>query len=183
VLQKADVKECRLEIVKGEYTPLASVEVGLAVAPTKQIDRMEWLVEKATEMGVSSITFLRTRNSERRDINMQRLTKVMVAAMKQSLQSRMPLLGEMTDLQELIARPIGGLKAIACCSGVRRALPEVCRKGQPLCILIGAEGDFTEEERLMAHDNGFLAVSLGENRLRTETAALLAAWTGILLCR
>jgi 16S rRNA (uracil1498-N3)-methyltransferase len=157
--------------------------VHLAVAPPKQLDRSEWLVEKATETGFSSITFLRTRNSERRDINTVRLAKVMAAAMKQSLQNRMPVLGEMIDFDTFVTRPFDGLRAIACCTGERQLLAHTCRKGLSTLILIGPEGDFTPEETAVAQNHGFLPVSLGENRLRTETAALLAGHTATLLCR
>jgi 16S rRNA (uracil1498-N3)-methyltransferase len=183
LLRNVSPRSCHVDILRAEHQPLPTVGIHLAVAPPKQIDRSEWLVEKATEMGVSSITFLRTRNSERRDINIGRLAKIMVAAMKQSLQYHMPALEGMADFAAFIARPFDGLRAIACCAGERQPLAHTCRQGLSALILIGSEGDFSPEEVAAAQAQHFIPVSLGETRLRTETAALLAAHTALLLGR
>jgi len=153
--------------------------VQLAIAPTKLADRIEWMTEKAVEVGVDEISFLNCQFSERRQIKLQRLEKIAVAAVKQSRKPSMPRLVEMTPLARFIATPREGRKYIAhCYEEVPRCdlFADLCQAGpgEPLTVLIGPEGDFSIEEVRQAVDAGFRSVSLGESRLRTETAGLAA---------
>jgi len=156
----------------------------LAVAPTKNSDRMEWLVEKATEIGLDALVPLECANSERRVWRGDRAERVAVSAMKQSLKARLPEIAPLTPLRELIERPFEGVKLIAHCRddvGVPRVpVTEQLRADADTLVLIGPEGDFTAEEVALALRAGFRPVSLGESRLRTETAALLAVTAAYL---
>lgn len=169
-------KRCLLNIV--ETLPQEAMWSGhlhLAMAPTKNMDRTEWLAEKATEIGFNELTFLNCRFSERKVIKTERIAKILVSAIKQSLKARLPQLNEMTDFNRFITQPFGGQKFIAhCYEGEKPLLKDVIRKGEDALVLIGPEGDFSEEEVKKAIDSGFVPISLGKSRLRTETAALVA---------
>jgi 16S rRNA (uracil1498-N3)-methyltransferase len=142
---------------------------------------MEWFCEKATEIGVHTISFLNCRYSERRQIRTERLEKILAGAMKQSEQATMPRLPAMTDFEEFVRQPFMGKKFIAHCSEEekieKRFLKQTYRPGENALVLIGPEGDFSREEIRLATAQGFEAITLGENRLRTETAALVACQT------
>ena len=147
----------------------------LAIAPTKMMDRMEWLAEKATEIGFDELTFLNCRYSERRVIKLERIEKIVVSAVKQSLKARMPQLHELTDFDKFIRQPFNGQKCIAhCYPGEKPLLKDILHPEEDALVLIGPEGDFSEEEVALAIENGFQPISLGASRLRTETAALVA---------
>lgn len=153
----------------------------LAVAPTKNMDRNEWLAEKATEIGFDHLTFLKCRYSERKVIKRERVEKIMVSAMKQSLKARLPQLDEMVDFKAFVKQEFSGQKFIAYCYSegaeglpVRTELQDLIDPAQDTLVLIGPEGDFSEEEIQMAFDHGFIPVLLGPSRLRTETAGLTA---------
>lgn len=150
----------------------------IAVAPTKNSDRIEWFLEKATEIGISIFTPLLCRFSERKNINNGRLEKIAVAAMKQSLKAWLPQLHPLTPFQEFVRLPFPGKKLIAhCYDGAKPHLKELVSPGEPILVLIGPEGDFSPEEVQLAMENGFLEISLGNSRLRTETAAMMACMT------
>ena len=148
----------------------------MAVAPTKNIDRFEWFLEKATEVGVSGIIPIETARSERRTLKTERAAKVIAAAVKQSLKCCCPQLHGLTPFAELVAMPFAGRKFIAHCDaeGERRFLGDVLRRGEEAVVLIGPEGDFSPEEIAAALEHGFEPVTLGHQRLRTETAAVVA---------
>lgn len=155
--------------------PLWTGHLHIAMAPTKNMDRTEWFVEKATEIGFDELTFLNCKYSERKVIKTERIAKIMVSAIKQSLKARLPILNEMTDFGKFITRPFDGQKYIAhCYEGEKPLLKNLVRKGENALVLIGPEGDFSEEEVQKAIANGFTPISLGRSRLRTETAALVA---------
>jgi 16S rRNA (uracil1498-N3)-methyltransferase len=157
-------------------------KIHLAIAPTKQIERYEWFLEKATEIGVDEITPLLCKRSERDTIRHDRLEKILVSAMKQSLRSRLPKLHELTRFSTFAKAVSAPLKLIAWCSD--DPLPHLkaaISAGQDMVICIGPEGDFSADEIKIAVDNGFSGVSLGEARLRTETAGLLAVTVANLL--
>lgn len=150
----------------------------IAFAPTKNMDRNEWFTEKATEIGIDRITPLLCKFSERKEIRMDRLEKTAIAAMKQSKQAILPQIDEITNFDNFIKQPFNGQKYIAhCYNNEKNPLTSVYTKGQNVLILIGPEGDFSEKEVEMAINNGFIPVSLGNNRLRTETACLAACHT------
>lgn len=172
----ATPKRCLVNILEVQpQAPLWSGHLHIAMAPTKNMDRNEWFVEKATEIGVDEFSFLNCRYSERRVLKTDRIEKIVVSAVKQSLKARMPQINEMTDFDRFIRQPFDGQKFIAHCHpGDKPALKEVIRPGQDALVLIGPEGDFSEEEVAKAQAAGFTAISLGRARLRTETAALVA---------
>lgn len=151
----------------------------LAIAPTKMMDRVEWMIEKVTEVGVDEVSFLNCQFSERRQIKNARLEKIAVSAVKQSHKAWMPVLNEMIPFKQFIDQPFGGRKYIAHCYEEipRTYLFDELRKpadSLDATVLIGPEGDFSVQEVRMAMDAGFLSVDLGKSRLRTETAGLSA---------
>ena len=155
----------------------------MAVAPTKNNDRFEWFLEKATEIGIDRIVPLECARSERRAYKTDRGNKVIESAMKQSLKAYHPQLDELTRFADVVQMPFGGGKFIAHCeeSGDKRLLRDLLEKGRDALVLIGPEGDFSPEEIRLAATNGFREISLGTSRLRTETAALAACHTVSLL--
>lgn len=151
----------------------------LAIAPTKMMDRMEWMVEKATEVGVDEISFLNCAFSERRVVKNPRVEKIIVSAMKQSHKAWKPVLNEMSTFAHFIEQPRAGVKYIAHCYDEipRVNLFDELRKTPDeteMTVLIGPEGDFSIDEVRQAVDHGYQSVSLGTSRLRTETAGLSA---------
>jgi 16S rRNA (uracil1498-N3)-methyltransferase len=179
VIEQAHPKHCLVSIAETITQPRAwPFFLHIAVAPTKNMDRLEWFAEKATEIGIDAITCLNCRYSERREVKTERLEKILVSAMKQSLKSNLPKLTGMTDFKQFIKQPFDGKKFIAHCEpGDKALLKTICKPGEKVLILIGPEGDFSTEEIELAINEGFTAISLGESRLRTETAALVACQT------
>lgn len=154
----------------------------LAVAPTKNLDRFEWFLEKAVEIGLEEITPIRCRRSERETIRLDRLEKVMVAAMKQSLRASLPKMSELTDFQSFVKKTETAQKFIAHCQTDGLPLLKTSLKpGLDCLILIGPEGDFSIDEIEFAVKYGFQEISLGDARLRTETAAIVACHTVSLI--
>ena len=151
----------------------------LAIAPTKMMDRIEWMVEKATEVGVDEISFLNCAFSERRVVKNPRIEKIIVSAMKQSHKAWKPVLNEMSTFAHFIEQPRSGVKYIAHCYDEipRVNLFDELRKTPDeteMTVLIGPEGDFSIDEVRQAVDHGYQSVNLGTSRLRTETAGLAA---------
>lgn len=175
---EAAPKRCTVEVVETipDYERLP-YGLTMAVAPTKNIDRFEWFLEKATEVGVTRIVPLLCDHSERRSVNDERARRIVVAAMKQSLKAFLPRLDPMTPFAEFVSATEAPVRLIAHCaeSGTPKAyLPRAVEKGGENVILIGPEGDFSPEEINFALENRFRAVTLGRQRLRTETAAVAA---------
>ncbi|WP_085536228.1 16S rRNA (uracil(1498)-N(3))-methyltransferase [Massilibacteroides vaginae] len=179
IIEQANPKHCLISIKETIQQPaLWPFQLHIAVAPTKNIDRMEWFAEKATEIGIDAITCLNCRYSERKELKKERVEKILISAMKQSLKATLPKLTGMTDFKAFIKQPFEGKKFIAHCEeGEKPLLKQVCQPGDNVLILIGPEGDFSPEEIKLANEAGFTAISLGESRLRTETAALVACQT------
>ena len=150
----------------------------IAIAPTKLNERTEWFLEKATEIGIDRVQLFTSYHSERRAANVERFQKVMVAAMKQSIKSRLPHIDDLEPFEKLVKQPFDGQKFIAWIDdNVKECLCDLYQKGQNVLVLIGPEGDFSPEEVALAKENGFVPVSLGDARLRTETAAIVACHT------
>lgn len=185
----ATPKKCLYEIKealpqeKGWYG-----NIHLAIAPTKMMDRMEWMVEKATELGFDEITPLGCRFSERKTLRIDRLEKTVIAAMKQSRKSWKPMVNPMVSFAEFIGMPREGKKYIAHC------YEEIARKDlfselllnsahQDVTVLVGPEGDFSKNEVELAMSKGYESISLGNSRLRTETAGLAAVMMAQLTMR
>ena len=180
-------KKCTVSILKSEK------EVGkrnwllhIAIAPTKNMDRLEWFVEKATEIGIDEISLIICNNNERTIVKTERLIKVAIGAIKQSIKAYLPKINEAINYKEFIASSSNfkGEKYIAHCRFPPTLfsnketnefhIKNVYTPNQNVLVLIGPEGDFTQEEVKFALDNGFKEVNLGNSRLRTETAALYA---------
>lgn len=180
-LLDAHPKRAMVEVInRKRIEPYWQGKLSLAVAPTKNMDRMEWLIEKSTEVGMDCFVPLLCRYSERKEIKRDRLEKTAISAMKQSLKSCLPEIKEMTPFARFIEDYKDcRQKFIAHCvdEDERSLLSRVYQPGEDAVILIGPEGDFSSEEIRMALDAGFMPVSLGEARLRTETAALTALET------
>ena len=179
LIENPHPRGCQLKVIgrQVEYG-LRNYELSIAVAPTKNIDRFEWFLEKATEIGIDHVVPLVCRYSERKEIKVDRLEKVMVSAMKQSLKAYLPELANLQKFSEFIKKPFEGNRFIAHCYEEEKILfRDAIKKGENVLILIGPEGDFSHEEIRQAINEGFIPVSLGDSRLRTETAALVACHT------
>lgn len=179
-------KHCEAFITKVEKKPALPYRLHLAVAPTKSNDRFEWILEKATEIGVTEITPLLCEHSERKQINWERYNKILISAMKQSLQAFLPELNPLMPFKEFLQTQsaVKSFKAIAHCDqGPKEPLKDLIEQSDHIdhLICIGPEGDFSPQEIQSALDEGFAAVSLGQQRLRTETAAIAAVHTFSLL--
>ena len=178
--RKCDLKiiETRKEYGKRDY------RIHLAVAPTKNINRYEWFLEKTTEIGIDEITPIICQRSERKVVKKERLAKVVTSAMKQSVKAYHPQLNEAMKFKDLVKIDFSGQKFIAYVEeGEHPALKFEYSIGSDALILIGPEGDFSPEEVQLAIKNGFSTVSLGDSRLRTETAAVVACHTVALMNR
>lgn len=153
-------------------------QIHVAIAPTKNIDRFEFFLEKATELGVNTITPLLCKRSERKNIRLDRLNKIIISAAKQSVKPLFPTLNELTKFKDFIGttQDQTARKFIAYCEDrPPQELAQLYKAKQDVCILIGPEGDFHPEEVVLAQNAGFELVSLGKSRLRTETAGMIAA--------
>ncbi len=173
----AHQKHCDVEIIESKQSlPHWKCNIVVGIAPTKSMDRIEWMAEKTTEMGIDRIIPLKCRYSERKEMKTERLQKILVSAMKQSLKSSLPILDELTPIKQLLEAPFDGQKFIAYCDRNidRKTLAREYKPGHNIMILIGPEGDFSPDEVKIAIENGFIPVTLGESRLRTETAATFA---------
>ena len=196
-ITEANPKRCQLRITHHEIIAPRPYFTHVAVAPTKNLDRMEWFVEKAVEVGVERISFLRCARSERRELKLERLEKIAISALKQSGQAWLPQLDEMADFGAFVAGVSPETTYIAHLEeGERTALAQVAGAGPypagsypagsypagpGCCVLIGPEGDFTPQEIALALAKGIRPVTLGASRLRTETAALAAVFTAQLV--
>lgn len=156
--------------------------IHIAMAPTKMMDRVEWVAEKATELGVDELSFLSCKFSERKAMRTTRLERIVVSAMKQSRKPWRPVVNPLTSFKDFVRAQRTGHKFIAhCYEQMQRddlftilKSPQVALSDDDITVLIGPEGDFSEEEIRMATDNGYRSITLGNARLRTETAALSA---------
>lgn len=181
-------KHCTYRILsQTQPEPLHEGRVHIAIAPTKNIDRLEWMIEKCVEMGVDEITPVLCRYSERKTINQDRLQKILVSAAKQSLKATFPTLHPLTAVTDFIANATEQDKLIAHCiesygpTDTKFALRNCITRGHSVVILIGPEGDFSEQEVSEALQHDWKPVSLGKARLRTETAGLVACHTALLI--
>jgi len=171
----ASDSKCHVKIVSSEKAEPLKYHLHLAVAPTKMNDRFEWFLEKATEIGVSEITPIICDHSERKIIKTDRFDKIIQSAMKQSLHYYLPKLNEPIAFKDFVKQENKGLNLIAHCEETdKKSLKEVVKSNQDVTVLIGPEGDFSEKEIKLALENNYLAVMLGNTRLRTETAAVVA---------
>ena len=175
----ADPKYCELEIVSSEqHNKPRNYFLQVCIAPTKNIDRIEWFLEKVTEIGVDRITPILCERSERKIIKHERLQKIIVSAMKQSGQLYLPVFDDLLRYTEIIDTPFDGNRLIAhCLPNEKQSLKSSLNPIKNIQILIGPEGDFTENEIELALKQGIKPITLGDTRLRTETAGIVAAHT------
>lgn len=184
IVSETGKKKCVLEITEQqENYQKRPVHLHIGVAPTKNIDRIEWFLEKATEIGITEVTPLLCQRSERKRIRIDRLEKIALSAMKQSLKAYLPKINELTPfnkfIQQIDNQTSGVAKYIAHCADddKKQLLQRNYTTGSDVCILIGPEGDFSPQEVELSFQHDFSAVSLGTSRLRTETAGLVAVHT------
>ena len=182
-LEFVSEKKCLAKITKQLNTQAKrNYYLHLAIAPTKQMDRIEWAVEKIVEIGVDEITFIHTKNSERTIIKTDRIQKIVESAVKQSLQAFIPKINNLVLINDLIKNATETQKLIAHCFETEKTnLKTLVFENKKTLFLIGPEGDFTMDEVATATKNNFINVSLGNTRLRTETAALYACQAIALL--
>ena len=185
-ITKAHPKACEFDILTSEHQQKGhAFHLHIAIAPTKNIERLEWAVEKCVEIGVDEITPLLCRFSERKQLRLDRLEKIILSAAKQSLTPYLPQIHEMTAYDDFIrleaARPQTQRFIAHCYKEDKKLLRDCIETKRDVTVLIGPEGDFSEQELHDALANGFIPVSLGNSRLRTETAAVVACHTAILL--
>ncbi|NTW32337.1 MAG: 16S rRNA (uracil(1498)-N(3))-methyltransferase [Bacteroidetes bacterium] len=175
-------KKCNFSIVEttADYGN-RNYKLHIGIAPTKNIDRIEWFLEKATEIGIDEITPVICEHSERRTVNTDRLNRIIISAMKQSLKAYMPLLNKEKKFNEFITNLPKAPKYIGYCNDDTVKLKNVYTPKNDAIILIGPEGDFSETEINSAKKNDFISINLGNNRYRTETAALMACHTIFLM--
>ncbi len=175
LITKADPQKCTFEVQQKFEEPKKNFSIHIAISPTKNADRIEWFVEKATEIGIDQITLMECENTERAFVKIDRLEKVAISAMKQSLKAHVPILNSLTSFSSLIDRAKEEIKMIAY---VDYSNPDHVKSVAPpektYLILIGPEGDFLREELADAERMNFKKVSLGKSRLRTETAGIAA---------
>lgn len=181
---EAHHKRCLVKVLSVEREfEKRNFSVQIAIAPTKSIDRVEWFVEKATEIGIDRVSPILCERSERKRIKEERLVRVAVSGAKQSLKAYVPVVDELTPFKKFVESDLPPNRYIAHCEDFndRVLFKDLVTKGEDCVILIGPEGDFSLDEISLATANGFKQISLGNSRLRTETAALVAVHTVALL--
>jgi 16S rRNA (uracil1498-N3)-methyltransferase len=178
----ASDNKCTVQILGVEKTEPSKFQLHLAVAPTKMNDRYEWFLEKATEIGIHEITPIICDRSERKVVNRERFEKILLTAMKQSNVLFLPKLNEAITFKEFIKHKNKGLQLIAHCEeSDKKSLKSVVKPNENVTLLIGPEGDFSEKEIALAIENNYDPVSLGNTRLRTETAAIVACHSVVFI--
>lgn len=183
VLELVSDKKCTANITSGPVLQAKrNYYLHLAIAPTKQTDRIEWMIEKAVEIGIDEISFINCKNSERTVIKTERIHKIVESAVKQSLQAYLPKINELFSFKEIVNSSKEDQKLIAHCYDYEKEnLKQIDFKNKSTLVLIGPEGDFSKEEVDLAVNNKFKAVSFGTNRLRTETAGLYVCQAASIL--
>lgn len=168
-------KKCEAQILKSEsITDPKGYRLHVAIAPTKSNDRFEWFLEKATEIGIDEITPISCDHSERRKVNLDRCNKVLLAAMKQSVKFRLPVINPLQEFDEFLKNTQAGVKLVAhCVDTEKQGLSNLVSGQSDIQVLIGPEGDFSTREIEAAEKSGFQNLHLGESRLRTETAGVV----------
>lgn len=174
----ADGRKTSVKIVKSEQNPKQhNYYLHIAIAPTKNMDKFEWFLEKATEIGIDEITPIICSHSERKVIKAERCNRILISAMKQSLKFHLPKLNEVVDLKNFLEQDFEGAKYIAHCKVEEKIDLRKEKKEERTLVIIGPEGDFSPAEIEMALQNKYKAVNLSASRLRTETAGIIAVHT------
>ena len=173
-ITKADPYKCLFEIVERKDIPKKNYSINIAISPTKNADRMEWFVEKSVEIGIDKISFMLCQTSERKSINIERVEKIAISAMKQSGQCWLPEISVLEPLNQILLTQASQKFIGYVDKSNSHHLKSAAKANQDYLVLIGPEGDFSKEELLSSEQAGFVKVSLGLNRLRTETAGVAA---------
>lgn len=182
IIHETGKKKCVIQIIKTQQGfNKRPFHLHIAIAPTKNINRLEWFLEKATEIGIDEITPIICHHSERRKLRTDRQRKILVAAMKQSLKAYLPRLNEPISFKQFIQQSRTNLVKYIAQGAENTALKDNYTAKKDVLLLIGPEGDFSKAEISMAFDNGFQGINLGKSRLRTETAGIVACHTLNLL--
>ena len=178
IVEDPQPKRTKLKILRNQQNyGQRNHNLHIAIAPTKSIERIEWFLEKATEIGIDEITPIICDRSERKEVKIERLNKVITSAVKQSIKAYHPILNEPIRFNDFILKSQSSQKFIAhCVDSKKGSLKEHIKLNSDYLVLIGPEGDFSPQEISLAIDHGFVPVSFGESRLRTETAALEACF-------
>lgn len=181
----ASNKRCLYEVLETmPQEPAWRGKIHLAIAPTKMMERMEWMAEKATEIGFDELSFLNTKFTERKNMRVDRIDKIVISAVKQSHKAWKPIVNELVSFKDFIQKPCSGRKFICHCyeeiekkdlfTELMQPSSDVYENSDDVTVLVGPEGDFSIDEVKLALENGYESVSLGTSRLRTETAGLVA---------
>jgi 16S rRNA (uracil1498-N3)-methyltransferase len=183
IIDEPNPKKCIIRVIeKIEQYGRRNFSVHIAMAPTKQIERFEWFLEKAVEIGIDEITPVISQHSERKTVNLERLDKIILSAMKQSIKAYVPKLNPAIDFDKFVTRSHSGSLLIAhCINTPKPSLKSKINATPNYTVLIGPEGDFSAEEVDLAKKYGYSDVHLGRSRLRTETAGIVACHTINLL--
>jgi 16S rRNA (uracil1498-N3)-methyltransferase len=175
IITDADAHQCTFDIHGAAPDTEKNFRIHIGISPTKNADRIEWFVEKAVEFGVDEITLLQCDHTERQHLKVERLNKMAVSAMKQSLKARLPVIHPITDFRNVVTSTNDEQKYIAHVDERNQQhLQQLVKPGRSYLVLIGPEGDFSVDELMLADAHGFKKVSLGPSRLRTETAGIAA---------
>lgn len=175
LFENENVQNCNLKIINNQEDGRPTHNIHIGISPPKSHDRLEWFIEKSIEIGIQEISFILTQNSERKNIKFNRILKCAISSMKQSLKTYLPKINDMVSAKEFIVNCSNHEKYIAFLSeNLNQHLLKSASAQNDYCILIGPEGDFSSSEIERSQKFGFKPVSLGENRLRTETAGVTA---------
>ncbi len=175
-------KKCEVAILSKKNEVITKPTIHIAIAPTKNMDRLMWFIEKCTEIGISEITPILCAHAERKVLREDRLIKTAIAAMKQSLKATLPKINKLTQFEKVVKTNFEGRKFIAHCDDNNKiSLLNTYQKGENTLILIGPEGDFSKDEINIAINHNFEPITFGASRLRTETAGVVACHTINLL--
>jgi 16S rRNA (uracil1498-N3)-methyltransferase len=173
-LTQVDKKACSFAVIEEIHTEEKPFRIHLAIAPTKNIDRIEWMIEKLGEMGVDEVSFIRTEHSERSKLRIDRLEKKAISAMKQCGSAFLMKINDLTPFKNFLTTRSEDLRYIAHVDSKHPYLTTIVKAKKSVVLLIGPEGDFSESELVLSTNKGFVPISLGKNTLRTETAGMVA---------
>ncbi|HKZ36066.1 MAG TPA: 16S rRNA (uracil(1498)-N(3))-methyltransferase [Chryseolinea sp.] len=175
VIVNADSHQCSFDVAEQNVEPARNFHIHIGISPTKNSDRIEWFIEKAVELGVNEITLIQCDHTERQHLKVERLEKMAISAMKQSLKASLPVIHPLVNFRNVILSSNASEKYIAHVDHENpNYLKNLVKPGSSYLVLIGPEGDFSEEELILADTRGFTKISLGPSRLRTETAGIAA---------
>lgn len=182
LLTEVNLQKCIFQITNEQAEPTRNFYIHIAIAPTKNIERIEWFIEKSTELGIDQISFIQCEHSERIRLKPERIDRITISAMKQSLKASVPKINSLISFKDFLNDKHEEQKFIGYVDVANpHHLKHLATASSSYCVLIGPEGDFSPGELSTAIDHGYKKVSLGNSRLRTETAGIVACHTLNLL--